>query len=339
MAKTRAKFAPQKHKNKALWCLIALCVLGCFPGASAYVVKPGDTLSKIAAKFIPGKVWGKNGSLGKIIVLNPHIKSIDLIFPGQNVEVSSQASVAATKNAVAALGRFPANSETKAPTISNKEFSRFTVGTKLSQSRLDATDSASGGKSVLGSAFTPQVVGRWEQHWNSGLKSYLQAQFKREDFKTSSLTQTLLNSRPMLFGFEVGARIASLGKNGALTGALALDQESFLRAKSTTQIIVDSLAVPKAKLNLNFDLLRSQTFRLVTELESAYLAPVSSASYKTKSGYGLGCSLFIRHERSPHPFFGGVHLNYSHQGTTFSKQQYINIGLMLGVDFDVSGDE
>jgi len=47
--------------------------------ASTYIVKPGDTLSRIARREIGNPVWGPNGSLQKLIRLNPSIKNPNVI--------------------------------------------------------------------------------------------------------------------------------------------------------------------------------------------------------------------------------------------------------------------
>ena len=51
--------------------------------AEVYEVLKEETLSEIASKVKAGPVYGPNGSLNKLIKLNPHIKNIDLIFRKQ----------------------------------------------------------------------------------------------------------------------------------------------------------------------------------------------------------------------------------------------------------------
>jgi hypothetical protein len=55
--------------------------------AAEYIVKKHDILSEIAHLSIPGKVWGEDGALQKLLVLNPIVKNPDMIYPGQILQL------------------------------------------------------------------------------------------------------------------------------------------------------------------------------------------------------------------------------------------------------------
>ena len=61
----------------------------CTAGPFVYVVKPGDTSSTIAQSHIGEPIFTKDGSLSKLLQLNPHIKDPNLIFPGQVLTINS----------------------------------------------------------------------------------------------------------------------------------------------------------------------------------------------------------------------------------------------------------
>lgn len=52
-----------------------------------YVVKKGDTVSTIAQKEIGSPIYSKNGSIAKLLALNPWIKNKDLVLAGQPLVV------------------------------------------------------------------------------------------------------------------------------------------------------------------------------------------------------------------------------------------------------------
>jgi LysM domain len=55
------------------------------------LVKRGETFSQIALKYIGKPVYSKqNGSLQKLAELNPEIKNVDKIFPGQKIYLASR---------------------------------------------------------------------------------------------------------------------------------------------------------------------------------------------------------------------------------------------------------
>ncbi len=57
--------------------------------AYTYVVKKGDVLSRVVHELVPGQVWGKHGSIKKVIALNPHVKNPDFIFPGDKIKIEA----------------------------------------------------------------------------------------------------------------------------------------------------------------------------------------------------------------------------------------------------------
>ena len=54
---------------------------------SYYQVRRGDSLSAIAMRSFEGKIYGPNGSLEKILKLNPSIKNPNLIYPNQVIQI------------------------------------------------------------------------------------------------------------------------------------------------------------------------------------------------------------------------------------------------------------
>jgi hypothetical protein len=63
--------------------------------AMFYTAKDGDVLSKIAQSHLSGPVYGQNGSLAKILKLNPFIKNADVLFTGQKIELEDLVRVPA----------------------------------------------------------------------------------------------------------------------------------------------------------------------------------------------------------------------------------------------------
>lgn len=82
-------------KEFAIFSLILSLAVSSTAWAITYVVGKGDALSKIAKQYYPSeRVYGKNGSLNKVLAANPSIKNPDLIFPGQALEVGEKPLVA-----------------------------------------------------------------------------------------------------------------------------------------------------------------------------------------------------------------------------------------------------
>jgi LysM repeat protein len=309
---------------------LALVGVGTSAWTLTHVVRKGETLSEIASRFVAGRIYGVHGSLAKIASLNPEITNLNRIRVGQKLTVPSEKVSAFARTELPNVNRSAAQ-----VTEASAEFSRFEVSAKFLQSRLAATDSSSGGKSTMGSSFSPELGLRWGQHWESGLQSFLAAHFRRESFKTTSVTQTLSDNTPLLYGFALGARLLPVGASGALEASLHLDQESFVRAKSISALTIDSVLVPKAQLLFRTDLRRSRIFRVGSEFYASYLAAVNTASYSTKFGYGAGAAILIHQNRKKQPFFGGIAFDYLSHNTNITRQNYMSLGLKFGISFDI----
>lgn len=64
--------------------IFSLLTVGVFASIT-YTVKPGDTMSKIAAKY--------DTSISKIMASNPHIKNASAIKPGQKISIPTQDAI------------------------------------------------------------------------------------------------------------------------------------------------------------------------------------------------------------------------------------------------------
>ena len=91
-----------------------ITLLGATPSyPETYIVKRGDSLSKIASgRFTEERVYGINGSLRRVLKLNPTIKGPGRIYPQQVIkledDVSDQAKQATPgeQNSKAQCNRF-----------------------------------------------------------------------------------------------------------------------------------------------------------------------------------------------------------------------------------------
>lgn len=52
---------------------------------SVYVLSEGETLSQVASRAFPGRIYGRHGSLQKLLTLNPSIENRDRIYAGQKI--------------------------------------------------------------------------------------------------------------------------------------------------------------------------------------------------------------------------------------------------------------
>lgn len=331
--------------------------------AASYVIKRGDTLSGIAHRNFSGKVYGKNGSLNKLLGLNPNLTDPDLIYPGQMLNLSKDEVILSHADASKVkiedsmkqksdpqngalspdeksrtFAQFQDNQQT-ASEANADEYSSFQITAGIGQSRLDSTDSSTNAKSVLGSTFSPQVDAKWTQNWASGLRTFLGAGIKKESFQTTSSTHTLSGENPVLTNFQIGAGLWSTPSFN-LDLSLGLESFSFVRATSSTQLTLDRVSTPVVGAEFSYKFLQSRVFSLSAVAAAKYLMGSSQSSYDVNSGYGYDLGLILEHagENRKNPFFGGLVFSSVNQNTSISTQNYKSAALVFGFRFDIGKD-
>jgi LysM repeat protein len=101
-----------------------------------YLVKPNDTLTKIAARKLKGPVYkAKKGSLQKLLALNPNIKDPNHIFPGQKLTLVKNGR-AANEDLKADL-KAGLNGDTK-PVVNSESESKLNAAGSTTPANLDS---------------------------------------------------------------------------------------------------------------------------------------------------------------------------------------------------------
>lgn len=84
-----------KKRLSLIFLFIFIFSVNAFAQSQTYIVKPGDTMWKIASKYQVGT--------SEIIAANPQIKNPDLIYPGQKITIPNLDDVKALENEVIRL--------------------------------------------------------------------------------------------------------------------------------------------------------------------------------------------------------------------------------------------
>lgn len=126
--------------------------------ANDYTIKKGDTLSKIALLSFGNPVYGKHGSLAKVLKMNPHIKNMHKIWSGQHlnleIEEDVKRSVVSTHDYSPGMARGYSKSNTLSITKSSKtekssyDYFIYAVDVQTDSDIRDTRDVPSGGHRV-----------------------------------------------------------------------------------------------------------------------------------------------------------------------------------------------
>jgi LysM domain len=324
-----------------------------------YVVRTGDTLSTIAQKQIGSPIFRKgDGSLFKLLKMNPTVKDADLIFVGQLLFISTSEdrilSVLKPKKvsegseaAPTEISRTLASGEVAQPTteaaknnlpqtstIESNPKSQIKFQTGFEFFRIDSKDSSTGGASVLLSNMNPVFDLSWELNWNKDWSSVLS--LNAQSFKVlddqSSASRTIVDASGTKFGFEVGA-MKNWTSSARSLFAFTYGEKLFTHSVTTNDVTIDRVGISALKLSYEQDVFRIKNARLGIGGDASYLFPGSGPGYHTNDGYAAGFYSYLNHDLKNVSLSGRLQYAIERQNSTLTNQSRSNVvSIFFGAD-------
>lgn len=348
-----------KRKFRTFILLTALMLATASAWCANYIVQSGDTLSGIARRHIPGRVYGKQGSLDKLLSVNPQIKNPNLIYVGQNLSIDGVSAplAARPKRAPAAEApavvedvgtpltiseKKPAKMETMAPAPtpspnaspeSNYPLSHLGADLGSQYFKIVAHDPVNGGNATLLSNLSPQLRLGWDLDWNEAWTTRLRFSLVSESMiNATSTTSTITGGDAKTYAFELGA-IRNWGESQRTGFAIGSVARGFARSTSATTVTVDRVQELKFRLNHEFDLFQVKGARFGLGLGAALLSGGTGSGYTTSFGWDGDASLYLRHapKNSSLEIRGEAYFTYGQQNSTIVEQKDQHIGVFLGL--------
>ena len=261
-----------------------------------YIVAKNDSFSEIAAKQLGRPIWSKNGTLKKLALLNPHIKNLNRIYPGQKLLLSEEikpeeAQVAEVMSVEPVKEQIPVEerktSEPKIPVA-------FEIIPRFAFTNMDMVDTRTGGTSSLASQYNVALEGRYLQPWSDRFISYMSLSVSQIQFaEPQDSNKSLENRNKTLFGVGVGGQYALTSKM-TFEGYFKYQQQVFARAKDSTHILVDTVAVPAVGSKISYDLFTSHPYSIGVSALGEILMSGKADSYDVKSGTAFGGGVYMR---------------------------------------------
>ena len=272
--------------------LASLCVV---TNLGAHVVKKGETLTDIAYNNISTRVYGKNGSLRKILALNPKIKNINFIRPGQVIILSDNQplvhSGAKTKSDISAGSQSP---------YDNKDSPLLNRGSILELSpfynitTLSARDSTTGSESTIASDYYFGVNAQYGREWNQDFQTTINLKLASIDFELpATSTKSLKGTNKFLssLGLEANQRIKEKTR---LKLGVSYGQELFIRAFSTQGVEIDALNIPSINSKISHDVRDFSRFTFGISASYSAKMPGKTDSYEVEFGHEYGASIYLK---------------------------------------------
>lgn len=328
-------------------------------GAYTYVVKKGNSLSKITGQLVPGPAWGKNGSLKKVLALNPQIQNPNFILPGQIINIdgilsNEQVQCAGlermpaavdevespseeTSNAPAPVAAEPVAPPAPADVEKAPAFKRRAVVALIpfyTLSGITAKDNTSGITSTFASLYNAGIRAAYIQEWTPSTQSFVSLKFSQIAFEQpTDSSRSIVNSKAFLSGVALGL---STGLTSRLNLELSADyqKEVFARAVSTQSATIDAVTIPSLGAKISFDIVDLDPF--VLGLSSLVLIKMSTTTdaYIVKMGTQYGAIIYLKQfvgDNEASNFQTELSFTARDQGTSLIHQ--IQTDLTLGLRY------
>jgi hypothetical protein len=281
--------------------------------ALAYVVQKGDSLSTIAYKNISPKVYGKNGSLKKLLSLNTQLKNTSLILPGSYIQLPQK-----EKNLSERVPRTPAvsNSQEREPGLSELIFSPT-----YSLTTLSARDNKTQGKSVIASKLNVGLEVSYDQKWSEEFQTGLYLKMGSITFEQpSSSTKSLENSS--VFTSAIGIKTKhQINENLRYQLMAQYGKELFIRSSSSQKVSVDAINLPTIGGKFSYDLKKISSQVMGISGTYQLKLPSRAESYDVKLGHDIGAGLYLSEKH----FQTEIGVSYRKQDTNLTTQSEFNV--------------
>ena len=280
-----------------------------------YVVKKGDTLSQVSEKMVPGPVLGKNGSLERVLALNPNIKNPDLIYPGEQVQLPggelAQAS-AERQPAQIVPEPSPEPSPQAAVDLSPKspeaasvvqapapmQFKRgvyYTIAPFYDFATITNQDRSSGAPASLTTSYFTGADFSYGQKWTEGFRTFMHFKLAGVAFEAPTNGEgSISDTSKFLAGGGIGTESA-LSKSVTLGFSADYQQNLFTRGLDANNVTLDAIATPVLGANLSWDMITADPLAFGVSGMVAVDLPASTDGYRTWTGSSYGGSIYLKH--------------------------------------------
>ncbi len=311
-----------------------------------YEVQSGDTLSQIAQKLLGSPVYPKDGSLQKLLKLNPSITNPDFLREGttlkvvlvENSHVKDVVAVSKEKSKTTVIERTIDEGVALREVSSSSEKKNFspsfiTLGGSVGQIQIDATDKSNNtdarlsSSSVLGFAvslgqrYSEKLVGEYGLSYESFRFEAPQSVIGFKD----------LDAKRLNFFAQLEYKMNNIWK---ITGTLPFVQNLFITASPTSsQYQIDKVTSLAPAVAGDYSWYKSADLDSSIGLVAQTFLPASGDMVKTYLGYGAGPRIRTRQKLGSLEGETTLGYFYQTQKTNLTEQNisqyYLNFKLFM----------
>jgi|GEM_PF-2587340 len=261
-------------------------------GFQSYVVKDGDTVSKILYKHNLKPIYGKNGSLTEFFKLNKEFNGLaDKIFPKMIIKLPEDHQMTSSND------NFPLeikeNQIKKEDTVSDISYfkvSSFTLNTGLLSAKLTTTNLQTNDKVTFISKSGYGVGGKVDLVFKNEINLFIFGELNHYSINDNSArSMTLSGSEQNLIKYGLGGQL-HLSQSVGLWASLSRVQNLVGKSISTTRFQLENITTTQLTLGTEKVIKEFKHFSLFAAGNIRLAFPESENGFKTKlsNGYQLG---------------------------------------------------
>jgi hypothetical protein len=334
--------------ERSLLILISLVLAAPAAWAVTYVVRSGETLSEIASLKIPGRIWGKKGSLARLISLNPHLAHPDRIQPGQEIELGELVSefTPTPNRKIAAVESTPDDTQLKnvyistgtssltpPPGVSDSgiQFARHSELALRPQAfftRLDGVDKTNGAAALV---FSDQNYGiglDWRQMWSESLETFVTLDFRHITMRSVRVGQALQGTSQT--NSQMGGGLTwRLGENWELGAGFFMAQELFFDSSSAGIVRIDAVPVIEPEAHARYAWILPRPLGAGFEATARALLPTSTGAYATQLGSAYSGRVYLEQQLKSFGLKAALYYERASYSSVISGQVRSDVGLQF----------
>ena len=334
--------------------------------ADIYIVKNGDTVSKILAERNLFPIYGVNGSLAQVLASNESLRKSkgNLIFPGMRLNLAldnliltdsksrlSKSSSPISKKPTLKQSTQKSQSENSVSEIASDESSNKVESVVLPESdkkslvshsdlgiagisefiRVKASDTISGADATLLSDASIGFRLTWGQNWSHNFRSYLSYQSLKVSIQeSSSATKNLTNKENTLANYLVGAEYQQ-AENLKWMGTLSYGETLVSRALNSTTVAIEKLVLPSLFAGIEYKLYQVDNLSLQALGGLIFTMPTQQQTYDAKLSIGKKIGLGLADMIGPFKIAGEVYYQNTDLKMQDAGYDESNIGIIVGI--------
>ncbi len=299
--------------------------------AHSYVVQPHDTLSQIAEREIPHApytLYGNDGALSQLLLINPQIKDPHSLVPGQKITLAPHPSP--TSQLLGSLDMGERRAPASLADYYSDRYSYLTVSPRGFYTKLDGTDISSNSHALIFSDLSYGIAARWFFVWNEHLKSFLH--FDLDHISMLSGSDRTLSGATQNYS-SLGAGLEWSMKNLSTGVGIFSKQEIFSLSKSASILSFEKRSIPEFELSSKYAIMPTNPLGLGLRAHTRALLPTTGNDFNTKFGYAYQGALYTEHEFKSTIFGMDLFYGQSSYASNYVKQERSDLGASLNFSF------